>query len=151
MTKHSRWLSGALLFAAAMWCRPIGHSWAQHEGHGMTRSMHAPGDRAGEEQDAKKALQGRLVRLQEKIDKTEAALQKPDLTAKKRAALKEKLEKLYSEKTRLLTPGKEQGGKAAVKGKPTAKEVYACPMGDYRGPKTPDGRCPKCGMNLQKQ
>lgn len=26
--------------------------------------------------------------------------------------------------------------------------VFICPMGDYSGPKTPDGRCPKCGMNL---
>lgn len=29
--------------------------------------------------------------------------------------------------------------------------VYACPMGDYRGPNTLDGKCPKCGMMLQKQ
>lgn len=26
--------------------------------------------------------------------------------------------------------------------------VYVCSMGDYSGPKTPDGRCPKCGMKL---
>lgn len=26
--------------------------------------------------------------------------------------------------------------------------VYVCPMGDYSGPKTPNGRCPKCGMRL---
>jgi hypothetical protein len=32
-----------------------------------------------------------------------------------------------------------------------AAEVYACPMGDYEGPMTKDGRCPKCGMQLQKK
>lgn len=26
--------------------------------------------------------------------------------------------------------------------------VYFCHMGDYTGPRTPNGRCPKCGMNL---
>jgi|CXWL01.1.fsa_nt_gi hypothetical protein len=26
--------------------------------------------------------------------------------------------------------------------------VFICTMGDYSGPRTPDGRCPKCGMNL---
>ncbi len=26
--------------------------------------------------------------------------------------------------------------------------VYACSMGDYSGPLTKDGRCPKCGMSL---
>lgn len=26
--------------------------------------------------------------------------------------------------------------------------VYVCPMGDYSGPMTKDGRCPKCGMKL---
>ena len=26
--------------------------------------------------------------------------------------------------------------------------VFVCPMGDYSGPKTQDGHCPKCGMNL---
>jgi len=26
--------------------------------------------------------------------------------------------------------------------------VYACSMGDYFGPLTKDGRCPKCGMAL---
>lgn len=29
--------------------------------------------------------------------------------------------------------------------------VYACPMGDYSGPMTKDGRCPKCGMALSSK
>lgn len=33
----------------------------------------------------------------------------------------------------------------------TKKEVWVCPMGCYEGPKTNDGRCPKCGMNLEKK
>ncbi len=28
---------------------------------------------------------------------------------------------------------------------------YVCPMGDYSGPMTKDGRCPKCGMALQEK
>lgn len=31
------------------------------------------------------------------------------------------------------------------------KEVWICTMGCYEGPKTKDGRCPKCGMNLEKK
>lgn len=27
-------------------------------------------------------------------------------------------------------------------------DAYACSMGDYSGPQTKDGRCPKCGMAL---
>ncbi|MBI5882071.1 MAG: hypothetical protein HZB91_03085 [Elusimicrobia bacterium] len=33
----------------------------------------------------------------------------------------------------------------------TKEDVYVCSMGCYKGPKTKDGRCPKCGMNLEKQ
>lgn len=29
--------------------------------------------------------------------------------------------------------------------------VYACSMGDYSGPLTKDGRCPKCGMALSRK
>jgi TusA-related sulfurtransferase len=34
---------------------------------------------------------------------------------------------------------------------PAGQAVYACPMGDYEGPRTPDGRCPKCGMDLKRR
>lgn len=30
-------------------------------------------------------------------------------------------------------------------------DVYACSMGDYSGPLTKDGRCPKCGMALSRK
>ena len=33
----------------------------------------------------------------------------------------------------------------------TKEDTYVCTMGCYKGPKTKDGRCPKCGMNLEKQ
>ncbi|MBI5210071.1 MAG: hypothetical protein HY927_08885 [Elusimicrobia bacterium] len=48
-------------------------------------------------------------------------------------------------------PTEPAGGKAGVK-KPAsiAEEEYVCSMGDYRGPMTKDGKCPKCGMALQK-
>ena len=29
-------------------------------------------------------------------------------------------------------------------------EVWGCSMNDYRGEKTKDGKCPKCGMKLEK-
>ena len=34
--------------------------------------------------------------------------------------------------------------------KKSTQEVWICPMGDYSGPKTADGKCPKCGMDLIK-
>lgn len=40
---------------------------------------------------------------------------------------------------------KQEAGKAASAAK---AGVYACAMGDYSGPMTKDGRCPKCGMAL---
>lgn len=44
--------------------------------------------------------------------------------------------------------------KKAKKIRKTAKEAkdnWVCPMGDYSGSKTADGKCPKCGMDLVKQ
>ncbi len=35
--------------------------------------------------------------------------------------------------------------------KPAAQAVWVCPMGDYSGPKTTDGKCPKCGMDLAEK
>ena len=42
----------------------------------------------------------------------------------------------------------QQTGAAPLKKPEAAGAVYVCSMGDYSGPRTPDGRCPKCGMNL---
>jgi rubrerythrin len=41
--------------------------------------------------------------------------------------------------------------KKTKKAKKAAKETWVCPMGDYSGPETADGKCPKCGMDLVKQ
>jgi rubrerythrin len=41
--------------------------------------------------------------------------------------------------------------KAKVSKKKEVKETWVCPMGDYSGPKTADGKCPKCGMDLEKK
>jgi uncharacterized paraquat-inducible protein A len=35
--------------------------------------------------------------------------------------------------------------------KAAAQELWVCAMGDYIGPKTTDGKCPKCGMDLMKK
>lgn len=40
---------------------------------------------------------------------------------------------------------------AAVEKAKVVKEIWACPMGDYRGEKTKDDKCPKCGMKLSKE
>jgi hypothetical protein len=54
----------------------------------------------------------------------------------------------------IATPATKPPTKAKVKKakKKAAKEavqaVWSCPMGDYSGPKTADGKCPKCGMDL---
>ncbi len=37
------------------------------------------------------------------------------------------------------------------KSKKKSKEVWACPMGDYVGAKTADGKCPQCGMDLVRE
>lgn len=44
--------------------------------------------------------------------------------------------------------GAQQTAAAPLKKTEAAGAVYVCSMGDYSGPRTPDGRCPKCGMNL---
>ena len=54
------------------------------------------------------------------------------------------------------TPVAKHKSKASVSGhkKKTkvsskkAASVWYCSMGDYTGPKTADGKCPKCGMDL---
>ena len=48
------------------------------------------------------------------------------------------------------TPAVKQKTKKGKKKtmKKVAQSVWACPMGDYSGPKTADGKCPKCGMDL---
>lgn len=40
------------------------------------------------------------------------------------------------------------GAAAPAKADGKGAAVYACSMGDYAGPQTEDGRCPKCGMKL---
>lgn len=48
--------------------------------------------------------------------------------------------------------GKAGSPQAAVSSDAAAgnagQAVWVCPMGDYSGPKTADGKCPKCGMDL---
>ncbi len=52
--------------------------------------------------------------------------------------------------TPVSTPKKASKAKKSKKKavKPAAQAVWVCPMGDYSGPKTADGKCPKCGMDL---
>lgn len=42
-------------------------------------------------------------------------------------------------------------GTEVVKKASKVKEIWACSMKDYRGEKTKDGKCPKCGMKLEKE
>jgi hypothetical protein len=46
---------------------------------------------------------------------------------------------------------KAKGKTSAKKTKKPKADVYICSMGDYEGPLTKDGRCPKCGMQLHKK
>ncbi len=55
-----------------------------------------------------------------------------------------------SQPTVQSTPAAKKKSKKAQKKKNT-KVVWVCPMGDYSGPQTKDGKCPKCGMNLVKE
>lgn len=56
---------------------------------------------------------------------------------------------MVSQPTAVSTPAAKV--KKAKKSKKAAKEVWVCPMGDYKGPKTADGKCPTCGMDLVKE
>ncbi len=38
--------------------------------------------------------------------------------------------------------------KSKAVSKKEKQSVWYCSMGDYTGPKTADGKCPKCGMDL---
>lgn len=50
------------------------------------------------------------------------------------------------------TPMATPAMKAKKKKKKQAmKTVWECPMGDYSGPKTADGKCPNCHMDLVKK
>jgi len=42
---------------------------------------------------------------------------------------------------------KSKKAKKSAAKKETAA-TWVCPMGDYSGPKTKDGKCPTCGMDL---
>jgi rubrerythrin len=55
----------------------------------------------------------------------------------------------------MSTPGMSAAPAVKAKGvkkskKKMAKEMWACPAGDYCGPKTADDKCPKCGKDLMK-
>ena len=54
---------------------------------------------------------------------------------------------------KIQTAAEEMGRHHAMRGLTGAAKqgVYLCPMKCYTGPKTKDGRCPKCGMDLQKK
>ncbi len=41
-------------------------------------------------------------------------------------------------------------GHSKTKTKKVDKGIWVCPMGDYKGPKTADGKCPTCKMDLEK-
>lgn len=43
---------------------------------------------------------------------------------------------------------KQAAATAPLKKPDAGGAVYICTMGDCSGPRTPGGRCPKCGMNL---
>lgn len=109
-------------------------AWSQHAGHG---GMGMPAATAESKEEAELRKRGRLERLQEKIDALDELLGDPKLPAKKRAKLDAKLRKLLKEKDRLLGTDKV--------------EVYVCPMGNFEGPMTTDGKCPKCGMALRRK
>ncbi|MEK6646902.1 MAG: YHS domain-containing protein [Candidatus Firestonebacteria bacterium] len=42
-------------------------------------------------------------------------------------------------------------GQKASAAKDSQTEVWVCPMKHYEGPNTKDGKCPKCGMKLEKK
>ncbi|HJT24717.1 MAG TPA: heavy metal-binding domain-containing protein [bacterium] len=41
-----------------------------------------------------------------------------------------------------------KAGTSTASSSKTVQSTWVCPMGDYSGPKTASGKCPKCGMDL---
>ncbi len=52
--------------------------------------------------------------------------------------------------TPMATPVMKAKMKKKAK-KQAMKTVWVCPMGDYSGPKTANGKCPNCQMDLVKK
>lgn len=144
----------------------IRHAWSQHEGHGGGMGPMPMSDPATDARWEAEHRRNKLTKLQDKIDGVEKQLEDAALSPKKRASLEKKLTKLYEQKDRLL--GEARGGDnhttALVHKRPDEETcgqgtncendkqtTYACPMGDYQGPATKDGKCPKCGMMLRRQ
>ena len=145
-------LMGSAAAAALMLGLSAGRAWCQHEGHGGMGGMGgmSASDPEAEAKQEARARREKLTKLQDKIQSLEDKLESPELSAKKRAGLEKKLKLLYEKKDRLLVDS--HSAAAVSSGEPAvdpANEVYSCPMGDYKGPQTKDGKCPKCGMNLK--
>lgn len=159
----------ATLAALGLFLGPtVGRAWSQHEGHGGMGDMGgmSMSDREADARREAESRRNKLTKLQAKIDALEAQLEDPTLPTKKRVSLDKKLKKLYEKKDRLLAEGRGEATATAPVAKKKAAEsscsqgadcggekqvTYVCPMGHYSGPLTKDGRCPKCGMTLQKQ
>ncbi|MBI4425833.1 MAG: hypothetical protein HY554_19035 [Elusimicrobia bacterium] len=116
----------------------LGRAWAKegHEGH-MGHIQQGRGSPASDNTKGKTDLE----KLRERIHAIEQQLANAQLTAKKRANLQKQLKKLNGQKGRMTGARNAAGDQA----------TYVCAMGDYSGPMTKDGRCPKCGMTLQKK
>ncbi|MBI5622733.1 MAG: hypothetical protein HY924_03035 [Elusimicrobia bacterium] len=146
-------LGSRLAWLAALLCVPAGVGWAQHGGHGG-HAGHESGpvsiSRDDEDRAERRSRLEKLERLGEKIEEIDAELAKPDTTAKRRAKLEKKLKKLLAQRDRILPTDREPIEPPVAMPSPAAGEVYACPMKDYSGPGTKDGRCPQCGMALSK-
>ncbi|MBI4375095.1 MAG: hypothetical protein HY549_01470 [Elusimicrobia bacterium] len=146
---------------------PVYQAWSQHEGHGGMGAMPMSDPVADAKREAESRM-NKLTKLQDKIDAVEQQLEDKKLAPKKRLGLEKKLKKLYEKKDQLLAEGhgnshKRHHAAAPAVDNPAAETpcapgskcageaTYICSMGDYSGPMTKDGRCPKCGMTLQKK
>ena len=74
------------------------------------------------------------------MDKTQ-----PSMTP---AASKPKMEHKTKKEKKVRKNKKETKARKAMAHE---KYVWVCPMGDYTGPRTKDGKCPSCHMELVKQ
>ncbi|MBI5210072.1 MAG: hypothetical protein HY927_08890 [Elusimicrobia bacterium] len=109
-----------------------------------------PGSREDGEMAERRSRMEKLERLGEKIEKLEAELEKPDISSKRREKLKKKLDKLFAKRDRLLPDGGSPPVLSPGGGMPSGGAVFTCPMGHDAGVATKDGRCPRCGMALER-
>ncbi|MFA6317048.1 MAG: hypothetical protein WC943_06485 [Elusimicrobiota bacterium] len=140
-------LLGAMVAVAAVtlfWAKLVPASAeGQHGAHG--KAMTCPVHVQGAEVKVANTAYGVVIEI---TGKEPGIIKEIQAAAASHAGMKHEACSCCGEKA--VKAAKKIKGAKAGESKSQA-ELYVCSMGCYKGPKTEDGRCPKCGMNLEKR